>query len=472
MRTKLKKSLQMILSTLIVTIIGIIIVTNLSNNDIMAYSNGERCSICLATTLKFAYNSKIHGYYCDYCKDWYGEEGHNLKTKEHIKTEFFKTHKTYYTCTECNYKVQKTESCTLINFKRINENQHEAQCKQCRDIYILPHTDKDKNGKCDECYAKISQNTPDNHICLEHSDEKIVIFDNSYHDYYAICRLCEKPVLDWQKREPHKFGKYNSKGKEEHSTKCTICDYEKIEEHKGATHSNGGKCIICGEKYEIHEPSDIVKEYLKTEVTHTPVYKCTHFGCEITYEGKNQPHENKNYIDNKDGTHSSSCTKCNKITKENHNFKNVICINCKAKEPVITIESAKYKVLNAYLIDIQPHTEVNKFKQNIQTNATEINIYNSENKLLNNSEIVATGMKLELKNEEQIKSFTLIVNGDVNEDGEADFKDIIKINQIRLNKTSVEKINLVAADVVLDKVIDIKDIVKINQFRLNKISNL
>lgn len=128
--------------------------------------------------------------------------------------------------------------------------------------------------------------------------------------------------------------------------------------------------------------------------------------------------------------------------------------------------------MNAYLIDIQPHTEVNKFKQNIQTNATEINIYNSENKLLNNSEIVATGMKLELKNEEQIKSFTLIVNGDVNEDGEADFKDIIKINQIRLNKTSVEKINLVAADVVLDKVIDIKDIVKINQFRLNKISNL
>ena len=56
----------------------------------------------------------------------------------------------------------------------------------------------------------------------------------------------------------------------------------------------------------------------------------------------------------------------------------------------------------------------------MQTNATEINIYDQNNKLLTDTDKIGTGMKVELKNEEQTKTFTIIVKGDTDGDGTAE----------------------------------------------------
>ena len=335
MQTKLEKSIQMILITLIVIVIGTIIAGIISNNDVIANSVEKKCSVC------------------------------NLKPADYIKTEFFMSHTTYYVCTECNYKTEKTEKCNLINFKKVDQNKHEAQCKQCRDWYDLAHVDIDKNGICDDCLYRISQSTNDKHICLDNSIEKIEIFDSKYHDYYAVCTLCENPVPDWQKREAHIFSKFTLKGSEGYSATCKICGYEVIQEH-------------------------------------------------------------------------------------------------------LKITSKKYKTDDLYISCVQPKTSVMDFKTNIETNGTQIDIYDNDNQLISGRAKIETGSKVEIKAGEITSHFIIIVNGDANGDGEANFKDLLKINQVRLNKTKINDIYSVAADVTCDEKIDFKDMVKINKFRLNK----
>ena len=59
-------------------------------------------------------------------------------------------------------------------------------------------------------------------------------------------------------------------------------------------------------------------------------------------------------------------------------------------------------------------------------------------------------------------------NGDVNGDGSVDFKDLVKINQVRLNKADLDEKYIIAADVTGDGNVDFKDLLKINRYRLNK----
>lgn len=71
------------------------------------------------------------------------------------------------------------------------------------------------------------------------------------------------------------------------------------------------------------------------------------------------------------------------------------------------------------------------------------------------------------------KIYKAIVSGDVNGDGEADFKDMTKINSHRLKKGSpLQGEYLQAADVTGDATVDFKDLVKINKFRLGKTAQL
>ena len=179
---------------------------------------------------------------------------HNLKAADFIKTEIYMKHTTYYVCINsgCDYKTSKTEECKLVNFKKIDDEKHIAECDDCKDKYELPHVDENNDGKCDDCKCTVNGGK---HICLQHSNQKIVVFDNAYHDYYAICTLCENPVPDWQKREQHDFGEITSKGSKGHSSICKTCGYELIQEHEGANHENGGICTVkgCGYQYETHE---------------------------------------------------------------------------------------------------------------------------------------------------------------------------------------------------------------------------
>lgn len=139
---------------------------------------------------------------------------------------------------------------------------------------------------------------------------------------------------------------------------------------------------------------------------------------------------------------------------------------------IYEIKSEKYNIEDSYISQIQPQTTVKDFKANIQTNATEVNIYGNDGEQLKDSDIVATGMQIKVIFGEVKEIYTLIIKGDSNGDGTVDFKDLVKINSHRLNKNQIEGEYLLAADVNEDGVADFKDMVKINKFRLHKSTEL
>ena len=256
---------------------------------------------------------------------------------------------------------------------------------------------------------------------------------------------------------------------------CSVCDEviveqevipalghtEVIDEGKEATCTEEGltegkHCSVCGET--------IVEQEVIPALGHT----------EVIDEGKEATCTEEGLTE---GKHCSVCGEIlvaqEKIPAKGHNFEDGECTECGEQEfDEIDISSDTYEIENEYISKIQPETTVKEFKDKLQTNAAEINIYNKENEPLEDDDIIGTGMKLELKSGDKTKTFTLIVKGDVNSDGKADMLDITTINQYRLNKASLEEIYLKAGDVTEDTKVDLYDILKINMYRLHKINEL
>lgn len=126
----------------------------------------------------------------------------------------------------------------------------------------------------------------------------------------------------------------------------------------------------------------------------------------------------------------------------------------------------KYVINDIYITKIQPNTQYEDFIKNIQTNISyEIK---EGDKVVDSTSIMKTGQVLTIED----KSYTIVVTGDCNGDGQAELKDILAINKHRLNKVSLTTEYLQGADVNGDGVADLKDILQINKFRLGKIEEL
>lgn len=141
-------------------------------------------------------------------------------------------------------------------------------------------------------------------------------------------------------------------------------------------------------------------------------------------------------------------------------------------EEKMEITSDKYDIQETYISKIRVNTTIQELKNQIAINVGQINIYNKDNELQEDIEIVSTGMKIEVKSKNEQKIFTLVVQGDTNGDGNADLKDILAINKHRLNKVNLVDEYLLAGDVNKDGKADLKDIFQINKFRLGKIEEL
>ena len=135
----------------------------------------------------------------------------------------------------------------------------------------------------------------------------------------------------------------------------------------------------------------------------------------------------------------------------------------------LEMKSDVYKIEGSYISEIEPDTTLDEFKNNIDTNISNIKICDKDGNELKNTDKLCTGDKVFISNEEK---YTVVVNGDVNGDSKSDVKDILVINKHRLNKSKLEKEFLIAGDANKDGNVDIKDILQINKFRLGKISSL
>jgi len=224
----------------------------------------------------------------------------------------------------------------------------------------------------------------------------------------------------------------------------------------------------------------------------TETSTCNRNGCEEKnsreIEDTKLGHEFTYYVsDNnatctKDGTKTATCdregcgerdTITDKGSKLYHNFEDGICKDCGAEETLITITSEKYNIEDMlYITQISDKTTLEEFLSNIETNAEEMKVYDKKNQEIEADDIIATGMYLTLKLNDEEMTFILVVAGDVTGDGKSDFKDIVLINKHRLHKTTLDGEFLMAGEVTGDNKVDFKDIVKINKYRLNKIEQL
>lgn len=119
----------------------------------------------------------------------------------------------------------------------------------------------------------------------------------------------------------------------------------------------------------------------------------------------------------------------------------------------------------SYINNLTPGLKVEDI---IETNG-ETKLYKGETQITDTSKKLGTGMRIEIEKEgNQKQEYIIIVTGDCNGDGEADIKDMVKINNYRLYGTTTNfgATYQKAADINKDGSIDIKDMVRINNYRL------
>ena len=250
-----------------------------------------------------------------------------------------------------------------------------------------------------------------------------------------------------------------------------------------------GKCERCTETHtRTEEGSALGHNYEETVVNPT----CTEVGytthtcsrCQDSYTDNEKAalgHSFTNYISNndatclEDGTETGKCERCTEThtrteegTALGHHYENGICIRCEAEEPKVKIDSSTYTINGTFISKIASKTTIEKFKESLETNATEIKIYDKNGNEISENQTIATGMKVELKYQEDIKIFTIAVEGDTNGDGKVEFLDLVMVNRHRLNKKILEGEKFIAADFTEDGKVDFIDLVKINRLRLNK----
>ena len=65
--------------------------------------------------------------------------------------------------------------------------------------------------------------------------------------------------------------------------------------------------------------------------------------------------------------------------------------------------------------------------------------------------------------------YTLIINGDINKDGDVNIKDVIKLRKYLLERNNLDEVALLAADCNLDgKSISIKDLIRMRLIVLER----
>ena len=319
------------------------------------------------------YNTTLHRYMCNDC-------GAVIKDEEH----YGGNHDKDGVCQGCGYKYQTHGKEEWGYYANMTDAGHEIHYSciydGCSYTYktgtVIPHSGgTHAEGKCEKCGYKYQthsksttvkeyKKTETGHIpvyacsfsgCISTYDGTEVAHTGATHANDGKCTTCEyqyethsqsTAIKEYKKSatghtpiyactteectetydgatEEHTVTQWTDNGNGTHSGNCTVCTYKVTEEHN----YEDGKCEDC----KIEEP--------KQECSHIYVTKhdkeqhweeCTK--CKETKEGSTQLHKYGKYTDNKDGTHSATCTVCSyKITKE-HNYEDGKCADCKAEE--------------------------------------------------------------------------------------------------------------------------------------------
>ena len=201
---------------------------------------------------------------------------------------------------KCGATKQTEEICEHEYVTKYDATNHWEECSKCGFIKVdsIAEHAYDENGKCKCGAIKQAEET------CEH--EYVTKYDETNH--WEECSKCKG--IKTNSKEEHKGIKWIDEGNETHSGTCSICKFKLKEEHSYAN----GKCTKCGAK-ESSENETCEHNYVEK---HDETYhweEC--LKCNALKKETLQTHKYQEYTDNKNGTHTTTCTICGyKLTEE------------------------------------------------------------------------------------------------------------------------------------------------------------
>ena len=142
----------------------------------------------------------------------------------------------------------------------------------------------------------------------------------------------------------------------------------------------------------------------------------------------------------------------------------------------LTVEINGYEEIQGenetYIGKIQPNQTRADIKASITTNGEIIITDKDGNGTSDDTMKLATGDKVTITKGESKKEYVLIVKGDTNGNGTADFSDMLKMNKHRLGKVLLEGAFFKAGDIDENGIVNFSDMLKVNKFRLKKVEQL
>ena len=140
--------------------------------------------------------------------------------------------------------------------------------------------------------------------------------------------------------------------------------------------------------------------------------------------------------------------------------------------PYSVVTESGYTIHDNNVSGFKLGTDISKIVSNIEktNNSISVKVFDSNNKEITKG-LVSTGQRIEVTTD-KTSSYTVIVNGDVNGDGEIGIGDYAKIKSQIQGKLKMTAVYNSAADVNHDGEIGIGDYAKIKSFIRGKINNL
>ena len=134
----------------------------------------------------------------------------------------------------------------------------------------------------------------------------------------------------------------------------------------------------------------------------------------------------------------------------------------KPEEPIF--KSDKYIIEENLILRIAPGTTVQKFKENVETNQ-ELIFTDKNGNTLNEDRKIATGTALKVG---EGKQYTLVVIGDMTQNGEITITDLAQLKLHYIDKTPLTGARLKAADIDGNGEITITDLAQLKLIFIGK----
>jgi len=246
---------------------------------------------------------------CTTCEQVYQTHGKSTTISKYETTEA--THTPIYKCSysECTSTYDGTaENHEVAKWTDNTNGTHSGECIKCK--YGLTKEHNYESGKCKDCgVTEPAQKC--NHSYTKKNDEK---------NHWEECSKCKE--IKSGSLENHKYSKYTNNGNGTHSATCTVCNYKLTKEHN----YKNGECIDCNAT----EPTQNCEHsYTKKNDAKNHWEECSK--CKEIKSGTLGKHIFSKYIDNKNGTHTATCTVCGyKLTEKHESSES--CEDCKGKQ--------------------------------------------------------------------------------------------------------------------------------------------